>query len=91
MGRKWDVKWKRRFIKGIDGRKVFVRSDHSALNTLLQSAGALICKAWIIEVERVLIENYGLKQGWDGDFALMAWVHKLIVHVKSGELGGTLH
>lgn len=91
VGRKWDVKWKRRYIKGIDGRKVFVRSDHSALNTLLQSAGALICKAWIIEVERVLIENYGLKQGWDGDFALMAWVHKLIVHVKSGELGGTLH
>ena len=68
------VKWKRRWIKGLDGRKVHVRSPHAALNTLLQSAGALICKLWIIKTEEMLVEK-GLKHGWDGDFAYMAWVH----------------
>ena len=34
----------RGFLKGIDGRKIYVRSVHSALNTLLQSAGAIVMK-----------------------------------------------
>ena len=29
---------------GLDGRKVFIRSEHAALNTLLQSAGAIVMK-----------------------------------------------
>lgn len=73
--KKFDIKWKRRWIRGLDGRKVHVRSPHSALNTLLQSAGALICKAWIVELERILTEECGLVHGWDGDFAYLAWVH----------------
>ncbi len=74
IGGEQKVQWKRRWIKGLDGRKVHVRSPHAALNTLLQSAGALICKLWIIKTEEMLIEK-GLKHGWDGDFAYMAWVH----------------
>lgn len=73
--KKWDVKWKRRWIKGLDGRKIHVRSPHSALNTLLQSAGALICKAWVVETERLLMEEHNYVHGWDGDFCFMAWVH----------------
>ena len=38
----------RGFLKGLDGRKIFVRSEHSALNTLLQSAGALVMKQALI-------------------------------------------
>lgn len=34
----------RGFLKGLDGRKIPVRSAHSALNALLQSAGAIIFK-----------------------------------------------
>jgi hypothetical protein len=73
--KKFDVKWKRRWIKGIDGRKISIRSPHSALNALLQSAGGLVCKAWLVEVERLLVEEHGLVHGWEGDFAYMAWVH----------------
>lgn len=70
---------------GIDGRLVYVRSPHSALNTLLQSSGALLCKAWVVETNRLLKEDCGYKHGWDGDYALMAWVHNpFIVHVKLG-------
>lgn len=68
------VKWKRKYIKGLDGRKVNIRSPHAALNSVLQSAGAVICKKWIVETERLLLEK-GYKHGWDGDFAYMAWVH----------------
>ncbi len=40
---------KRGWIKALDGRKVMVRSPHSALNFLLQSAGSIIAKrAWSI-------------------------------------------
>jgi DNA polymerase I-like protein with 3'-5' exonuclease and polymerase domains len=37
------------YLMGLDGRKILVRSPHSALNFLLQSAGAIIAKrAWAI-------------------------------------------
>lgn len=61
-------------ILGLDRRVIYVRSPHSALNTLLQSAGALICKKWVCLVEENM-RKAGYKHGWDGDFALMAWVH----------------
>ncbi len=47
-------------LKGLDGRVLHVRSPHAALNTLLQSAGALIMKQALIELER-LLQEAGLK------------------------------
>ena len=38
----------RGFFKGLDGRKIFIRSEHAALNTLLQSAGALVMKQALV-------------------------------------------
>lgn len=79
--KRFDIKWKRKWLKGLDGRKIHVRSPHSALNFLLQSAGAIICKKWVVEVERLLTEEHGLHHGWykddgtPGDFCFMAWVH----------------
>jgi len=35
---------RRGFLKGLDGRKIFVRSEHAALNTLLQGGGAIVMK-----------------------------------------------
>lgn len=35
---------KRGYLIGLDGRKLHVRSEHSALNTLLQGAGAIVMK-----------------------------------------------
>ena len=39
---------KRGFLKGLDGRKLSVRSEHAALNTLLQSAGAIVMKEALV-------------------------------------------
>ena len=56
------------YIKGLDGRQLKIRSAHKALNTLLQSSGALICKQWIIDVHE-LIHQHNL------DCKQVAWVH----------------
>lgn len=57
---------------GLDGGRIPVRSAHSALNSLLQSAGAIVAKWWIAEVFDALS-----REGWvDGiDFLLRAFVH----------------
>ena len=36
------------FITGLDGRKIFIRSPHAALNSLLQGAGAVVMKRALI-------------------------------------------
>jgi len=35
---------RRGFLKGLDGRKIYIRSQHAALNSLLQGGGAIVMK-----------------------------------------------
>lgn len=65
---------KRGYLLGLDGRKLHIRSDHAALNVLLQSAGALISKQWLIEVDAWATQR-GLKYGYDGDWTMLGWIH----------------
>ena len=44
----------RAYIRGIDGRRLYVRSSHAALNTLLQGGGAILCKQWSICMDRAI-------------------------------------
>jgi DNA polymerase I-like protein with 3'-5' exonuclease and polymerase domains len=50
------------FVKGLDGRKIFVRSTHSILNALVQSAGSIVNKLVTIyiaeEVEQAWIDAH---------------------------------
>ena len=39
---------KRGYVKGLDGRKLWIRSEHSALNFLLQGAGAIVMKQALV-------------------------------------------
>lgn len=55
------------YLGGIDGRRVFVRSSHAALNTLLQSAGALIMKRALVIADADL-QSSGLVPGTDYEF-----------------------
>jgi len=49
----------RGWLKGLDGRKLYSRSAHSALNLLLQSAGALVMKkALCLADEELSAEGY---------------------------------
>lgn len=47
------------FLIGLDGRKLKVRSTHSALNLKLQSTGAILMKATLVECMEAL-EKEGL-------------------------------
>ena len=42
------LKAKAGYVKGLDGRKLTVRSEHAALNTLLQGAGAIVMKQALV-------------------------------------------
>jgi DNA polymerase I-like protein with 3'-5' exonuclease and polymerase domains len=61
------------WIYGLDERKIPTRSAHSALNFLIQSCGAILCKRWVCDVYEELCTKY--KWGWDGDFVMCLWVH----------------
>ena len=60
----------RGYLLGLDGRRLNIRSKHAALNTLLQSAGALICKQWMVEVDLMLTQMQ-----WHHKVQQVAWVH----------------
>jgi DNA polymerase I-like protein with 3'-5' exonuclease and polymerase domains len=38
----------KKFLKGLDGRKLYIRNNHAALNTLLQGAGAIVMKKALV-------------------------------------------
>lgn len=61
-------------ILGLDGRIIPIRAEHAALNTLLQSGGAIVSKVWI----RQMLENFnqrGLLYGYDRDYTFLLWSH----------------
>jgi len=60
----------RGYLVGLDGRHLRIRSAHAALNTLLQSAGALVCKQWMVEVDMMLTQQQLLDQVHQ-----VAWIH----------------
>ena len=49
----------RGYLKGLDGRKISIRSEHSALNSLLQSAGAIVMKE-ALDIFRIYVNGHNL-------------------------------
>ena len=47
----------RGFLKGIDGRKIYVRSPHASLNTLLQGCGAIVMKQAMVNLHELIKLN----------------------------------
>jgi DNA polymerase I-like protein with 3'-5' exonuclease and polymerase domains len=60
------------YLKGIDGRFLHIRSEHSALNTLLQSAGALLVKQATVFLYQELTQHGYV---WGRDWAQVAHIH----------------
>lgn len=44
-------------LKSLDGIYIPVRHQHAALNTLLQSAGAIVCKMWVCRFHELMREH----------------------------------
>ena len=58
----------RGYLTGLDGRRLRVRSEHAALNTLLQAAGAIVMKKAL-----VILDDYA-KQ-WKLDYKFIGNIH----------------
>ena len=57
------------YLKGLDGRLLLVPSLYSALNTVNQSAGAIVMKRALVILDDALREDYGLEpHGVDYEF-----------------------
>ena len=56
------------YLKALDGNPYHIRSAHSALNTLLQGAGALVMKYYLVFLDRNLSAT--LKPGTQYEFVL---------------------
>lgn len=61
------------WLKGLDGRQIPVRSEHAALNSLLQGCGAILCKRWVVDAHKSLSSQFS--EGYDGDFVFCGWIH----------------
>ena len=58
----------RGFLRGLDGRRLWIRSEHAALNTLLQAAGAVVMKKAL-----VIFEDFA-KQ-WKLNYRMVGNIH----------------
>ena len=73
---------KKGYILSIDGRKVPIRSPHAALNSLLQSTGSVLCKAWLLAINEDL-QSQGLT--WGKDYFFLGWIHDEVqIAVRKG-------
>ena len=59
-------------LRGLDGRPIFCKAEHAALNYLLQSAGAILSKRWVV-IGQQLIDEAGLT--YNRDYTRCAYVH----------------
>jgi DNA polymerase I len=70
------------YVPGLDGRKIWVRSEHAALNSLLQGAGAIVMKKAL-----VIFNDKITKNQWD--VKMVANVHDEIQFECSEEIADT--
>lgn len=56
------------YLTSLDGRKLHIRYEHAALNTLLQSAGSIVCKTWMVECHKLIKER-------NVDAIQVGWIH----------------
>lgn len=77
-------KAKSKWLMGLDGRPLLVRSAHSALNTLLQSAGAIVMKRALLIAIQDTLPDAGLET--QRDYVLVLNVHDEVqAYVKPGK------
>ena len=59
-------------LRGLDGRPIFCKAEHASLNYLLQSAGAILSKRWVV-IGQQMLNDAGLT--YNIDYTRCAYVH----------------
>jgi DNA polymerase I-like protein with 3'-5' exonuclease and polymerase domains len=65
------------WVSGLDQRRVPTGAQYKALNRIVTSAEAIVCKKWLIDVHAKFCTRF--RYGWDGDAVIGAWVHDELV------------
>lgn len=73
---------KRGYLKGLDGRHLYLRSAHNGLSQLLQGSGAVLCKKWVELVDHEITKQH------QGDAYIVGWIHDEIqIACRTEEVG----
>ena len=76
----WKEIGKKKFILGLDGRKIPVRSQHSLVNALFQSAGVICMKRAMITHESELRERGLIADFFKDDWTKQSYVQQMIAY-----------
>jgi DNA polymerase I-like protein with 3'-5' exonuclease and polymerase domains len=77
------------WVKGLDGRRLPVRSSHAGLNLLCQSSGAILCKQWLVSFYDQMVTNR-YQHGYESDFVICGWIHDELQVACREELAETV-
>lgn len=77
----WKGKGGKKFVRAVDGRKLFVRSEHSIINMVFQSAGVICCKRANVLHHLKLLEE-GLLLDIFADSSMEGKCHAMIHYHK---------
>lgn len=78
---------KRGFLTGLDQRAIHIRHEHAALNSLLQGAGAVAAKQWLVEIVKAAdARGWKWSEDWSGDYCFCGWIHDEVQIAVRAEL-----
>ena len=80
----WDGNGQK-FIRGMDGRKLYSRSRHSLVNLAFQNAGALASKYTVVFIDKILKERGILGNPFEFDCHKIPSVMQMIVNHDEGQ------
>jgi hypothetical protein len=82
LTRYWETAGKKKFIIGIDGRKINSRSKHSLVNSAFQSAGVICAKRSMVYQDIAFREKGISVNFWKEDWKNKPYVQQLIAYHK---------
>lgn len=80
----WEKNGKK-FIRGMDGRKLYSRSKHSLVNLAFQNSGALASKYTIVYIDKILKDRRMLGNPFEFDCHKVPSVMQMIVNHDEGQ------
>ncbi len=78
----WNTRGEKKYIPGLDGRKINTRSQHALLNSLFQSAGVICAKRTMLIQDRLTKERGYSVDFWKDDWKTKQYIQQLIAYHK---------
>lgn len=76
----WKTAGEKKFIPGLDGRKIMTRAEHALLNSLFQSAGVICAKRTMFIQDRLTKERGYSVDFWRDDWKTKQYIQQLIAY-----------